>query len=88
MTEAMQDNLNPKSFFFDEKPVGYFERDQFPSEPGSYPYMPYRGIGHYRLIESLKSSGPQRCHYLIGGTKHYFTVVDCPSQGVLKLAID
>jgi hypothetical protein len=44
MREAAQGGLNPISFFFDEKPVGYFELDQFPSELGSYRYMPYRGI--------------------------------------------
>ena len=85
MAEAMHGELHARSFFFDENPVGYFELDQFPSEPGSYPYMPYRGIGHYRLMESLKSSGPQRCYYLVKGTKHFFTVLNCPSQGVLEL---
>jgi hypothetical protein len=86
MAEVMQNELKPMSFFFDGAPAGYFERDQFPSEPGSYRYKPYRGNAHYRLMQSLKSTGPQRCHYLIEGTKHFFTVLKCPSYGVLELA--
>jgi len=34
MSESAQSELNPRSFFFDEKPGGYCELDQFPSEPG------------------------------------------------------
>jgi hypothetical protein len=79
-------NLKPKSFFFDGAPVGYFEQEQFPSQPGSYRYIPYRGIGHYRLMQALKSSGPQRCHYPIEGTQHCLAVLNCPSYGVLELA--
>jgi hypothetical protein len=81
----MQSELKPESFFFEEEPAGYFEQTQLPLGPGSYRYIPYRGIGHLRLMQSLKSSGPQRCHYLFNGTKHFFTVLNCPSQGVLEL---
>ena len=82
----MQRELKPQSFFFEEELAGYFEQDHCPSQPGRYRYVPNRGIGHYRLIQSLKSSGPQRCHCLIEGTKHFFTVLNCPSQGELELA--
>jgi hypothetical protein len=81
----MQSELKPQSFFFEDEPAGYFEQDQFPLEPGSYRYLAYRGVGHYRLMQSLKSSGSQRCYYFVKGVKHFFTVLNCPSQGVLKL---
>jgi hypothetical protein len=82
----MQTAQNPKSFFFEENPVGYFEDDRLPCAPGCYRYTPYRGPGHYRLQGSLKTKGPQRCHYITGHTKRYFTVVACPVQGLLQLA--
>jgi hypothetical protein len=81
----MQTELKPQSFFFEDEPAGYFEQDRRPSEPGQYRYLAYRGVGHYRLMESLKSSGPQRCYYLVGDTKQFFTVLNCPIQGMLEL---
>ena len=82
----MQTAQNPKSFFFEENPVGYFEDDPLPCSTGCYRYMPYRGPGHYRLQGALKTKGPQRCHYITDNAKRYFTVVACPAQGLLQLA--
>jgi hypothetical protein len=74
----MQTDQNPKSFFFEENPVGYFEDDRLPCSPGCYRYMPYRGPGHHRLQGSRKTKAPQRCHYITENTKRYFTVLACP----------
>lgn len=74
-----------KTFFFEDRPVGYFEGDQLPDKPGEYRYMPFRSRGHYEFIGALKSAGPQRCHCLIGGKKHHFTVLHWVSYGLLAL---
>jgi hypothetical protein len=71
-------------FFFEELVVGYFEVRP-PSSPGQYQYMPYRGEGHFRLMKSL-TSGPQRCHYVLNGEKHYFVVEHTPSLHVLQIS--
>jgi hypothetical protein len=71
-------------FFFEDLVVGYFE-GRLPSSPGQYRYMPYRGQGHFRLMECL-SSGPQRCHYVVGSEKHYFIVESTPSLHVLQIS--
>src|SRR4051812_19765386 len=37
-------------FFFEGRAVGYFRgRSRLPVEPGTYSFMPYRGMGHYLL---------------------------------------
>ena len=74
-----------KTLFFENNPVGYFIEEPLPSAPGRYQYMPYRGVAHYKLGVALKS-GPQRCHYLVDGKKHPFTVVTWISYGVLELS--
>jgi hypothetical protein len=71
-------------FFFEELVVGYFE-NRLPSSPGQYRYMPFRGQGHFRLMECL-SSGPARCHYVIDGERHYFVVERAPSLHVLQIS--
>jgi len=48
--------------------------------------MPYRGIGQYRLLESLKSCGPQHRYYLFNGTKRFFKILNCSPEGLLDLA--
>jgi hypothetical protein len=72
-------------FFFGEDSVGYFE-DQLPSSPGEYRYMPFRGVGHFRLVQALASSGSQRCYYLTAGEKHHFTVARISSLHVLDVS--
>jgi len=71
--------------FFEDYAVGYFE-DQFPSLPGQCRYMPFRGLGHYRLGKALASSGSQRCYYFAAGEKRYFTVERLPSLHVLEVS--
>jgi hypothetical protein len=70
-------------FFFGENVVGYFE-DSAPSTSGEFPYMPYRGLGHFQLVQALKTSGPQLCHTLADGQKLFFTAVRIPRQGVIE----
>jgi hypothetical protein len=74
-----------KTFFFKDRPVGYFEGDQLPDKPGEYRYMPFRSRGHYEFIGALKSKGPQRCHYLVEEKKRHFTVLHWVSYGLLVL---
>ena len=75
-----------KQFCLEDMVVGHLEGNAFPTSSGIYRYMPYRGPGHYRLITSLKAVGPQRCYFLRGGERRYFTVMGCPSYGRLELA--
>jgi hypothetical protein len=75
-----------RTFFFEDSPVGYFEGDQLPPAAGRHRYIPYRSVAHYRLIGALKSVGLQRCHYVVAGRKHYFTVQAWASYGLLELA--
>jgi hypothetical protein len=82
----MQSEHKARSFFFEASPAGYFEDDPLPSSAGRYRYMPYRNLAHLRLHAYLKSRGPQRCHYVIAGKKCEFTVLSCPSYGLLELA--
>ena len=72
-------------FFFGNQAVGYFE-DQPPSSAGQYPYMPFRGPGHFRLVQELARKGPQYCHYVANGETRYFTVVRIPSLHVLEVS--
>jgi hypothetical protein len=74
-------------FFFGQDVVGYFA-NRAPTEKGQYPYMPYRGIGHYRLEQALTSIGPQKCHYVDDGQNRAFTVIEIASYGVLEVAVD
>jgi len=82
---AVQSESEPQVFFFEDQAVGYFEHRSHPLQPGSHRYMPYRGIGHYRLIQSVKSSGPQRCYYLDNDAKQFFTVLNCQPSGIIEV---
>jgi hypothetical protein len=48
-------------FWYDGEPVGYFETDVAPASPGRYPYVPYRGPGHYALSTSLRAGERPYC---------------------------
>jgi hypothetical protein len=75
-----------KTFYFCGQSVGYFEDAELPSKPGHYRYMPYRGVGHYRLMEALRKGEPQQCHYVVSGAKRQFTVMRWIEYGHLELA--
>jgi hypothetical protein len=69
----MQSNPEKVRFFLGNEVVGYFE-DQPPLSAGQYPYMPFRGPGHLRLVQELARKGPQYCHCVVNGETRYFTV--------------
>lgn len=75
---------NPHEFFFDGLPVGYFEGG-WPVSPGHHRYMPYRGVGHWKMQTLLRSGGNPRCHYDTEAFRVSFTVRACPEHGVLDL---
>jgi hypothetical protein len=72
-------------FMFDGLPVGCFEEAAYPSAPGRYRYMPYRGAGHYFMHQKRRESGAAHCTYECGGRRVSFVVIDCPEYGVLEL---
>ena len=74
-----------KTFYFKDQNVGYFEDDELPTKPGHYRYMPYRSAGHYALMGALRFGEPQRCHYVISGTKRHFMILRWVKYGVLEL---
>jgi hypothetical protein len=72
-------------FSFDGQPAGYFDEAGYPSAPGIYRYMPYRGPGHHRLQTAL-GSGRAACTYELDGATIHFEVLRCPEPGRLELA--
>ena len=44
--------------------VGYFQGlDAYPTQPGKYRYMPYRGLGHFNMIEECARAGRAQCTF-------------------------
>ena len=80
----MQSSPENVQFFFGNEVVGYFE-EQPPLSAGQYRYMPFRGPGHFRLVQELRK-GPQYCHYVADGETRYFTVERIPSMWVLDVS--
>ncbi len=72
-------------FFYEDMAVGYFEEPEFPSRPGRYRYMPYRGPGHHKMQTARRSGERPKCYYCGTGIRVTFLVVDCPEYGVLEL---
>ena len=62
-------------FFLDGRPVGFFERDEYPSRPGRYPYTPYRGEGHALLASALRRGETARCSFSMGRQQFSLAVV-------------
>jgi hypothetical protein len=81
----MQSGPENIRFFFGSQVVGYFE-DGPPSSAGQYRYMPFRGPGHFCLVQELARKGPQQCHYDTDGEARYFTVVRILSLHVLEVS--
>ena len=78
----------PHEFQFSYKgmPVGSFELESYPTAPGRYRYMPYRGPGHYELQTALRTGAQPHCTFQARGRAVSFVVVDCPEYGVLEVA--
>lgn len=84
--KTMKPEHEVRTFFFEDIPAGYFEDAQLPTVNGKYRYVPLRSVGHYRLMGALRSLGPQRCHFVVGGEKRYFLVLRLVEYGLLEIA--
>jgi hypothetical protein len=56
-------------------PVGYFEGTSFPRVDGKYRYEPYRGFGHLRMQEKLKS-GERAIRYFDRDSERVMFIVE------------
>ena len=75
------------TFEFKGQHVGYFEAmDAYPSAPGKYRYMPYRGIGHLKMIEECARAGMARCTYAGAHGTMEFTVRTAGEYGMLEIS--
>jgi hypothetical protein len=79
-------NLRGPEFEFAGNIVGFFADGVVPFTAGLYHYMPYRGLGHYRMQEELDNSSHVQCRYYDNGISVSFVVLSCPEYGVLNLA--
>jgi len=77
--------MKDREFFFNGMPVGCFLEAEFPRIAARYPYMPYRGPGHYEMQLRLHAGECPRCHYEDGGVRTSFIVGGCPDYGFLDL---
>jgi hypothetical protein len=73
-------------FSFEGHVVGCFEEAAYPSEPGRYRYMPYRGPGHYDLTQALARAAA-RCSYSGEHGTVEFDVAAVPEYGVLQIDV-
>ena len=71
-------------FLFGNEVVGYFVTS-LPTRSGRFPYIPYRGPGHFHLGEALQKYGPQECHYVTGEKTQTFKIMRIASYGVLEI---
>ena len=75
------------TFAFKGQHVGYFEEiDAYPSAPGRYHYMPYRGIGHLKMIEECARAGMARCTYAGAHGTMEFTARTAGEYGLLEIS--
>jgi hypothetical protein len=73
-------------FEYDGIPAGCFtEGGSYPSAPGAYRYMPYRGPGHLRMLDELRGAGFARCTCVGPEGRMTFVVRACPEYGLLVL---
>ena|ERR1700722_10405025 len=72
-------------FSYKDMPVGVFQEEAFPTAPGHYRYMPYRGGGHYEMQKALHAGSRPRCTFRTLDRVVSFAVVDCPEPHVLEL---
>jgi len=79
----MSDHIN---FFMGNELVGSFQTSNLPTVDGSYNYEPIRGPGHANLHRELEKGKVPCCFYETGTQRVSFSVVACPTKGVLTLA--
>ena len=73
-------------FYFRKGLVGIFQVSEFPSEPGVYPYMPYRSGAHHGMHLTLRESGFAECSLVTENGSVRFKVIGCPEYGQLQLS--
>jgi hypothetical protein len=71
-------------FSYEGMPVGYFEEAGYPTAPGRYRYMPYRGPGHSKMQTAMRAGSRPCCTFRTEGRVVSFVVVDCPGYGILE----
>lgn len=79
----MSDHIN---FFMGSQLVGSFPTRNLPTVDGSYNYEPIRGPGHANLQRELEKGKVPRCFYETRTQRVSFSVVACPTKGLLTLA--
>ena len=77
----------PLTFEYKGQRVGYFEAiESYPTAPGKYRYMPYRAIGHLKMIEECARDGAARCTYTAKSGTIAFTVRTAGEYGLLEIS--
>jgi hypothetical protein len=77
----------PLTFEFNGQSVGYFEGiDAYPTTPGKFRYMPYRAIGHLKMIEACARDGSARCTYTGSSGPMACTVRTAGEYGLLDIS--
>ncbi|MGI2035239.1 hypothetical protein ACRQ1B_22915 [Rhizobium panacihumi] len=75
----------PLKFYYEGNPVGSFEGDVIPTEPGTYRHMPFRSAGHLWMGQALREGRLVFCTYSQRGTTIRFQVMAYPAYGTLLL---
>ena len=70
-------------FFFKGRAVGRFA--EYPTCSGDYSYMPYRSVGHLRLLEVKKQGGSPLCTFRATGLEVSFVVEEILSATRLRI---
>lgn len=73
-------------FMFNGYAVGCFQTSTLPQNDGSYPFMPYLGLGFYKMQNQLKTSGNARCYYDEQDKRTFFTVRLDTDENKLQLS--
>ena len=67
---------------FNEMVVGEFSNG-YPTVPGDFTYMPYRGPGHGQMQKTLMESGQTTCSFKKGNETFTLTIIARPKYRVL-----
>ncbi len=84
-SESIPASRLPVSFYYEGNPVGSFEGDFIPTEPGTYRHMPFRSVGHLWMGQALAAGRAVFCTYSQGASSIQFQVMAYPAYGTLVL---
>lgn len=73
-------------FMFNGYAVGCFQTSALPQHDGSYSFMPYLGLGLYKLQNQLTTAGNARCYFDEQGKRTFFTVRPDTDENRLQLS--